>query len=82
MMLPNTYKIYKVQNYIGFLRQQTNVNKFPRYITSNEIHFICGENAASTDKNQSACMNAEIERGKGGERVFSPNKDLGTRVGD
>ena len=32
--------------------------------------------------NQSACMNAEIERGRGGKSVFSPNKDLGTRVGD
>ena len=31
--------------------------------------------------NQSACMNAKIERGKE-EKVFSPNKDLGTRVGD
>ena len=29
---------------------------------------------------QSACMNAEIERGRG--KCFSPNKDLGTRVGD
>ena len=27
-------------------------------------------------------MNAEIERGRGGKSVFSPNKDLGTRVGD
>ena len=32
--------------------------------------------------NQSACMNAEIERGRGGKSVFSPIKDLGTRVGD
>ena len=32
--------------------------------------------------NQSACMIAEIERGRGGKSVFSPNKDLGTRVGD
>ena len=32
--------------------------------------------------NQSACMNAEIERGRGGKSVFSRNKDLGTRVGD
>ena len=32
--------------------------------------------------NQSACMNAEIERGRGGGSVFPPNKDLSTRVGD
>ena len=29
--------------------------------------------------NQSGCMNAEIERGRR-EKVFFPNKDLGTRV--
>ena len=27
-------------------------------------------------------MNADIERERGGKSVFSPNKDLGTRVGD
>ena len=31
---------------------------------------------------QSACMNAKIERGRGGKSVFPPNKDLGTRVAD
>ena len=31
--------------------------------------------------NQSAYMNAEIERGRG-KKCFSPNKDLGARVGD
>ena len=32
--------------------------------------------------NQSACMNDEIDWGRGGKSVFSPNKYLGTRVGD
>ena len=32
--------------------------------------------------NQSACTNAKIEMGRGGKSVFSPNKDIGTRVGD